>query len=610
MNFTRYFATCVLLALLTLTNTVIQGDSARVKVATATNDFTITNPHKNYAYNFKGNLHAHSQNSPDGTGTPASVGQWYKNNSYYFYSITDHDYVTPDPLVQGIIWLGTSEEDTSDGSSGHMGHINIFNPITSGTRQERINNALNQGGFVILNHPSRSSGGYGEIHMAELLGATGIEVYNGKTHDSAAKWDAVLSYGRKLWGFGNDDAHKDSDRGKGYNIVNSSYANPSGAEIIKQIKTGNFYASNGFNLTVKVKGKTITASTNNGSKIKWIKQFGLVIKTVSSQKSSYTVKGGEKYVRIEVLDAAGTAKAWSQPLYINGIPREYIDLKVAKNADDGSYNASSGSYSNSAGFGTVGNSSGAQGINTRFTNVPIRRGTKISKAYLIFGHNSASGSNVELKVSAADENDSKRISSIQDWFSRPRTSSVASWKGLKTISIRDWITSPDIKNVIQEIINRSDWKSGNALQLFVEDNGSAVSQNREIMMREHSTYPIIGAARLVVYFDRFTPKTYAPIRYKKRLGKKKTAKVRLYWRVVDPYAGGKARVRIKIKRRLAPNKYKLVREVDYGNTAIGQLRHFTWYLNTPGVYKFFVYAQDQAGNGQSNIGSNNVIIQS
>ena len=35
-----------------------------------------------------------------------------------------------------------------------------------------------------------------------------------------------------------------------------------------------------------------------------------------------------------------------------------------------------------------------------------------------------------------------------------------------------FVSAPDITTIIQEIINRSDWSSGNALQLIMEDNGS------------------------------------------------------------------------------------------------------------------------------------------
>jgi hypothetical protein len=43
-----------------------------------------------------------------------------------------------------------------------------------------------------------------------------------------------------------------------------------------------------------------------------------------------------------------------------------------------------------------------------------------------------------------------------------------------------WYESPDLQDVIQEIVNRSGWASGNALVLLLADDGSATSVNRLI----------------------------------------------------------------------------------------------------------------------------------
>lgn len=284
----------------------------------ASNELTIVNPYKNYQYNFKGNLHAHTNNS-DGDAPAAIVASWYKNNGYYFYSFTDHDNITADPQIGGIVWLGTSEEDSNDGSFGHINHINIIGPITAGSYQDRINNAISQGGFSIFNHPSRSTSGHQTTDMINTIGAIGFEIYNGKDSlDSGSNWDTVLSADRTVWGFANDDAHSSTQRGTAYNMVNSNNPTPDKNEIINQIKAGNFYASRGLNLSIRVSGKTITASTTDGNKIRWKKESGEIIKTTSSKTDNYTPSGYEKYIRIEILDNQDTIKAWSQPLFITG----------------------------------------------------------------------------------------------------------------------------------------------------------------------------------------------------------------------------------------------------------------------------------------------------
>ncbi len=280
-------------------------------------EITIINPYKGYQYDYKGNLHCHSTNS-DGIDTSSVVGQWYADNSYDFYTISDHDFLTPDPSISGILWIGNTEEDTSDGSSGHMNHFNISSPITGGTDQERIDNALSQGGVTIINHPIRAGSGWDAASITALDNAIGMEVYNSKNgDDSSGIWDSVLSSGKTIWGVANDDSHTLAHRGNGYIVVNSAIAIPSEEEIINQLGSGNFYASRGFDLSISVSGTTISAQTTNGNQIRWIKKSGEIIKTTNSQNDTYSVCGEESYVRIEVLDAFGIAKAWSQPLTIS-----------------------------------------------------------------------------------------------------------------------------------------------------------------------------------------------------------------------------------------------------------------------------------------------------
>ena len=279
---------------------------------------TIVNPYQNYSYNYKGNLHAHSNNGNGATESPVSVATWYKNDGYAFYTITDHDKVTANPGVTGILWLGDGEEDSYDGSSGHMGHIGITSPITSGTDQARVNAVKNQGGFTVIHHPARGDyAGWTVAEICALNGILGLEVFNGGADMiSTTIWDAVLTTGKLVWGIASDDSHATSWQGDGYIVVNSASPNPTANEIRSQIELGNFYASRGCNLTVSVANQTISASTTNGSSIRWIKQSGEVIETTNATHDTYEPFGDEGYVRIEILNNAGSAVAWSQPLTI------------------------------------------------------------------------------------------------------------------------------------------------------------------------------------------------------------------------------------------------------------------------------------------------------
>ena len=280
-----------------------------------TQTISISNPHKGYSYNYKGNVHSHSINS-DGTESPTTVGEWYRDNGYDFYTITDHNMLTSDPGVSDILWLGKSEEGSLSGNTAHMGNLNINTVIPNGDAQTMISNASSQGGQTTLHHIDRADKRWTAETIESLTGVMSLEIYNGGGLNSTGTWDTVLTSGKTIWGNAADDSHSLSAMGSAYIVVNSNSVSSTKEEILDQMASGNFYASKGFDLQVSVTDETISVSTTNGSKIRWIKDSGEVIKTTNSYTDNYVVNGTEKYVRIEILDAFGEPKAWSQPLVI------------------------------------------------------------------------------------------------------------------------------------------------------------------------------------------------------------------------------------------------------------------------------------------------------
>ena len=73
----------------------------------------VYNPYKDHPSNqYKGQMHCHTTNS-DGGLAPSSVVAKYVGYGYDFMTITDHNYITPNPSPEAdIVWMGDSYEDT------------------------------------------------------------------------------------------------------------------------------------------------------------------------------------------------------------------------------------------------------------------------------------------------------------------------------------------------------------------------------------------------------------------------------------------------------------------------------------------------------------------
>lgn len=88
--------------------------------------------------------------------------------------------------------------------------------------------------------------------LESLEGYLGIEIFNGvifRLEGSGLAddvWDNVLSKGRLIWGFGNDDFHRWVDLGRAFNVVLTDNLDSQG--VIAAVKKGSFYVSTGLML--------------------------------------------------------------------------------------------------------------------------------------------------------------------------------------------------------------------------------------------------------------------------------------------------------------------------------------------------------------------------
>ena len=264
---------------------------------------------------YKVQLHCHTSNS-DGADTAIVVQSSYRDFGYAALAVTDHDYLTPDP-GSGIIHIKGVEETSSTGR--HILHINASKNLPSMGDQATIDSIISLGGLAFLCHPNFRGDHWPIEVMMSLERYTGIEIYNAlvaPNQNAEAKWDQLLTSGHRVLGIAVDDAHTRADRNKAWVVV---YCNGSGsAALLHSLRTGNFIATQGPNVTVRVDGLTITATTDSPSLIEFVKMNGVVACSVSAATSAtYAVRGDELYVRIRVTRESDGRKAWTNPIWEN-----------------------------------------------------------------------------------------------------------------------------------------------------------------------------------------------------------------------------------------------------------------------------------------------------
>jgi hypothetical protein len=163
-----------------------------------------------------------------------------------------------------------------------------------------------------------------------------------------------------------------------------------------------------------------------------------------------------------------------------------VDIQIAHSRDDAEERSDGSIGKGSNDLELVFNqegpgNSGNQTVGLRFNGVNIPQGSHINNAYIQFtAEDTTSNTTVLLIEGEATDNSPIFAKSAFNISSRPRTAASVGW------SPAPWLTlgqaGPDqrtdnIAPVIQEIVNRSGWSSGNSLVIIITGSGDRVAES-------------------------------------------------------------------------------------------------------------------------------------
>lgn len=230
-------------------------------------------------------------------------------------------------------------------------------------------------------------------------------------------------------------------------------------------------------LTVLADGSASTDDTDSTPIASYRFDFGDGTPAVTTQVPTATAPhtyalAGTYTVSLVVTDTGGNASSVvTKSVTVSAAVTGSVDRRVAASSDDAE-ESSSGSVNLTSPDLELIHDGSDQTVGMRWTNVTVPKNAVITRAYLQFRakESQSEATTLTLRGQAADNAATFSGSQLS---TRARTATrgtwtPASWTGGAAGSAQQ---TPDLSGVIQEIVNRSGWASGNALAIIVNGTG-------------------------------------------------------------------------------------------------------------------------------------------
>jgi hypothetical protein len=172
--------------------------------------------------------------------------------------------------------------------------------------------------------------------------------------------------------------------------------------------------------------------------------------------------------------------------------------QVSQSSDDASQNGTGAAGVITGVTIPLGQHSGAAGTffaGFRFQNVTIPQGATIGSASISPNFAGATNTGISTMLGEAADNSATFGTSTNNISGRSTTTNTASWD-TSTVASSGFQPSPDLTAIIQEIVNRSGWASGNALSILFQTSHATISSG---VVNTYDQSPSDGATILVGY---------------------------------------------------------------------------------------------------------------
>ena len=141
-------------------------------------------------------------------------------------------------------------------------------------------------------------------------------------------------------------------------------------------------------------------------------------------------------------------------------------------------------------------------VGVRFANLTIPQGANVTEAYVQFRAADSNTENTDLTIYGEDTDDASTFGAgDSDISNRQQTTASVTWNNVPNWTLNQSYSTPGIVPIIQEIVNRPSWSSGNAMALLLR----STNLNGKRIFVAHDDVPANSALLHVAYGSGSTP---------------------------------------------------------------------------------------------------------
>ncbi|MCD6198999.1 MAG: hypothetical protein J7K15_10600 [Deltaproteobacteria bacterium] len=198
--------------------------------------------------------------------------------------------------------------------------------------------------------------------------------------------------------------------------------------------------------------------------------------------------------------------------------RNILDVRVSQNYDDAEERKNDGySYYENSDLDLgrdIDNGYHNQIIGVRFQNIKIPQGADITNAYIEFETYADYGGNqtdISLSINGETSDSAARFETTDHNISgRTTTTASVDWEVSSWDTVGETHQSPDLKAIVQEIVNRGGWSEGNSMAFIITNPGANPASGRRATSHDanpaaapllHIEFRGVGSTKYYGYFN-------------------------------------------------------------------------------------------------------------